>query len=602
VTGIPHFFARFARLLLGASRSHPHFFIEVEALLVMAGVGAAVVFPKACAERFRQIERTYKKLARSRTLAVSLVGLLALAARVALLPVDPIPEPRIHDEFSYLLAADTFAHGRLTNPTHPMWVHFESFHILQKPTYMSKYYPAQGLILAAGQVIAGHPFWGVWFSVGMMCAAICWMLQGWVPASWALLGGILSVFRLAMFSYWDIGRVTILSYWNDSYWGGAVAATGGALVLGSLPRLGRKPTPRHALLLGLGLATLANSRPYEGLFLGGAVTCAAAGWMWTRHRPSLGVILRRVVVPLFFVLALTASMMGYYFWRVTGSPARIPYSLYAQTYDHVPVFAWQPMESPPDYRHRIMEKFYSGFPVINYYYMRKHPVKSEFDRAIRFGGFLWGPLLTMPIVVLLLATHSRFFGVVCKASKARSLIFLCLPPAIGLALPIYYLPHYAAPLTAALYALVVIVLRHLRLWPWRGQPVGRQIVRMVPALLVVISVVQTTLALEQRGAFPRARDFGRSAMLAQLRAYSAGQLVVVHYAPNHDPTNEWVYNDADIDAAKVVWARDMGTSGNEELIRYFKDRQVWLLEADDTPPKLLPYSPGEGISQSSLAR
>src|SRR5712692_9668331 len=104
-----------------------------------------------------------------------------LAARAALLPILPIPEPVVHDEFGYLLAADTFVHGRLTNPTHPMWVHFETFSILQRPTYQCFAQPAQGLILAAGKVIGGHPSWGVWFSASLMCSAICWMLQGWLP-------------------------------------------------------------------------------------------------------------------------------------------------------------------------------------------------------------------------------------------------------------------------------------------------------------------------------------------------------------------------------------------------------------------------------------
>jgi len=223
-------------VILGAMISNM-FLIESTLLTVLLVI--ALVRPGLGSQWFDRTERSFLRLARRPALSVTLVGLSALALRLALLPVLPVPEPAVHDEFGYLLIGDTFAQGRLTNPTHPMWVHFETFSVIQRPTYQCYTPPAQGAVLAMGKVIAGHPFWGVWFSMGLMCAALCWMLQGWLPPCWALLGGVLAVLR------WGV-----LGYWANSYWGGAVPAIGGALLLGAVPRIIRRRHVRDALLFG----------------------------------------------------------------------------------------------------------------------------------------------------------------------------------------------------------------------------------------------------------------------------------------------------------------------------------------------------------------
>ncbi|HKF37014.1 MAG TPA: hypothetical protein VKB35_08955, partial [Ktedonobacteraceae bacterium] len=83
--------------------------------------------------------------------------------------------------------------------------------------------------------------------------------------------------------------------------------------------------------------------------------------------------------------------------------------------------------------------------------------------------------------------------------------------------------------------------------------------------------------------------FGRKALEDKLQKLPGNHLVIVHYKPQHQPIPEWVYNGADIDQSRIVWARDLSTAQNQELVDYFWNRQVWWLEADEVPPTLSPY-------------
>jgi hypothetical protein len=521
---------------------------------------------------FLLCETAATRFAEKREVAIGSLVVGAVLARLLLLIYLPIPIPTVHDEFAHLLAADTFVHGRLSNPMHPLWVFFDTIHVNQVPAYMSKYPPGQGAVLAVGEML-GNPWIGVLLSVAAMCAAALWMLQGWLPSKWALLGGILL-----------LARTGISSYWINSYWGGAVPAIGGALVVGALPRIQRLPRTRHALALGIGAFILANSRPFEGLVLCAAVVVVLLLWVCSAESPPLRVTTRRLILPFCGCMLLCGAFLGYYNWRLTGNPLLLPEALNEHRYSRSPDFIWQQPESPIYYSNPQFEVYYNGwtrgFWERNRVDTARGFVKHVGTIASKSTYFYLWPELCVPLIALPWILGDR---------SVRFVLLLVAVSFVGSFVVVWFLPHYSAPVAAPVFCLVVQMIRHLRQWKFRGHPLGMGVSRVVVLMTIVLAPFHWRGGtIQPDDGVPPAITY-RAKIAAELDAMPGKHLALVEYAPTTG-SGEWVYNSADIDHAKVVWARVIPGRSLQPLLDYFKGRQVWRVEPDAMPPRLTRYA------------
>lgn len=527
----------------------------------------------------------FRRFAAKRRLAVAAVFLATFFGHLAV-ERNLDPPPTFHDEFSYLLAGDTYASGRLTNPPHPMRYFLESFHILTEPTYMSMYPPGQGLALAVGQVLGGKAIVGVWLSVAAACAAICWMLQGWTTPSWALLGGLIAMVRIGWFSYW-----------GNSYWGGAVSMLAGALLLGAAGRL-RKPLAavsarRSKLvkpnverlgmvgaLLALGCVLLIYTRLWEG-----SILCATA-WLCLLTRPRFRQ--RQVLVPFLAVSFAGASFLALANWSVTGNPLRLPYLENRERYQMYGSFIWDHTAVERPYDHDVIRRFYQQSEG----YSSKLPYwQRQMEKPKRIWYTLIGPALTVPLLAAFTAVG---------AARLR-LVWLVLGTYAAGHVVVSWtlLPHYAGPITGALYILLIEGLRRLGVMRSR-QGFGVAAQRAALATVLLFAAVRTAapaLGFPVYGEYTlpwysfglQANTF-RAGIEKRLHELGGKHLILVDYEPNHIPDFEWVYNRADIDGAAVVWARMTPRADLlNQLLSYYRDRRIWVIYPDLNPGRLLTF-------------
>jgi len=516
------------------------------------------------------VQRVFHALAERKRTCLLVFFVAPIFLRLMLLPNHPVPTPDIYDEFSHLLLADTLLHGRLANPPHPLHRFFETFFVLQQPTYSSIYPCGIGLVLAFGRLVSGIPWTGMLLVSGALCAGCYWMLRGWVNPAWAFLGAVFAVIQFGP-----------LCQWTNSYWGGPLAATGGCLVFGSLPRLREQGRVRDALLLGAGFGIHMLSRQFESVFL----LLAVAIFLLPRV-PRSSLFATLPVLPV-AVLILFQNQAVTHSWttlpeQLSQYQYGVPTSLTIEPnpVPHVPLTPQQEL----DYRAQTLMHGSGGDSLL------KFMLRLEY--RVRMYRFFFLP----PLYIALVAFLFRLRGGNMRRVALTLAIF-----ALGTNLFPYLLDHYLAAVTCLFLLVSIAGLQQLSRIKIRGAAVGQEItVALTVLCLAEFSGWYTLHLFETPELYPilqfetwdsiNHQNPQRRIEVARRLAQMNGPLLVfVRYSARHIYQNEWVWNQADIDGSRIVFARDLGADEDQELIRYYPNRRVLLLEPDVTIPELSDY-------------
>lgn len=607
-------------------------FTIIEVIFALAAVGAALVFP-SLGRRPRRLYAALASFSRHYVRCGIAVALLPLAIRFALLPWVPVPAPAVQEEFSNLLEADTFAHGRLANPPHPMSVFFDNVQIIQYPKYVSARLPGTAVFLWAGQKLFGLPWIGVCLAVAAMCAAFYWMLLGWTRPRWALFCAILFALHFGIFTYW-----------MNSYWPGSPPALGGALVLGATVRLFRRAALWPAVLFSIGSVVLVLNRPMEGIvFIAPAAAAIAIAWSRAGGAIAPRDMFFKVMLPVSAVCGACLVWLLYYNVATTGHPTLLAYTIWRNGQAVAPTFWWQPPQlahlvyySPETWR--FFHHFEKGLyvEISQGWHVR---LRTLFWRVMLFLRLELGFLLVLPLLFPVLKRDSisrrrwtvlYFVAVLLGAAGfVLALWFNTLPiflfltlyaaaliVSFGLASGIYmapllililglglrlltvfsmpnYYPEFIAPATI----LIAEGFRRMHAWSRRrrmGAAMARNLFLAACGMAVVHAAVPV-LGYHVDGEDPFYMNSYENRLTDRIRverfleSQPGPQLAIVRYAPGHNELLEWVWNQADIDKQKVVWAREQQPGWTSQLLRYYAARKAWLVEPDAHPVRVTPY-------------
>jgi hypothetical protein len=270
--------------------------------------------------------------------------------------------------------------------------------------------------------------------------------------------------------------------------------------------------------------------------------------------------------------------MAFYNYRVTGSQVVFPYEANEKLYAVAPAFLMLPLRPVPHYNHEVLRTFWSQTDVEFYHWMRSDVWNaSRLKFLVLWRTFIGEWPIAVPLALAPLLVCSR---------RAKFPLFVLTFFICGLLLQKGTLPHYAAPITGLVCMTMVLGLHRMYLWKPDGQATGKIFANVI-LVSFAFFFVSKAIRISSFEFTPGTKfKAARRSLVRQLEETPGDHLVLIRYMPDHDIRDEWVYNRADIDASKIVWARDMGIEQNRRLLQYYSNRKVWVLEPDLPDAKL----------------
>ena len=619
----------------------------VELALALMLTSCALLAPATGSRIFTRLRVLALPLARRPRLLVLLSGLIPIVIRLALLPIVPVPLPRTMEEHNHLLQADTYTHWRLANPPHPLGALFHSFQTIQWPTYVSSRPPLSSLFFFLGDLLFHSPFLGNLLGVGILAACFSWLLLGWTSRMWAVLGSFLVICHLCIFGWW-----------TDSFWAPIVTILGGVILLGLVSRIQRKPKLVHALGFTIGTALIAGTRPYEGFFYVAAIAVFLLIRICSKsQRSELPHTLRAFVIPAIVGCILIAAGQIHYNQATTGHAGMMPYQIWRESQTAVSSFLWQPILPKTQHLYYTADIAFRDWEVASAAMLHGHPLTTldiligRHSSSLRdiIGPMLFLPFLCAPVLagatrirpsrraLIALALPLPFIALIvwsfpgrklllCAALlnlesllfliwrwKERSLRFPLLLVFLGALITsasTFYMNNYFLPYVGAVILLVVTGLRNLSSWD-KTRHTGAALsgflflgCLLMPLLEIGAAVAKHPLySGSDMGRFDYAPD-KTPAEAAALPQFASGRhLVMVRPWGERarNSTLDLVWNSADPDSQRIVWARDLRPDWTAAAHAYYPDRTMWVLDVSDDSSILQPYPINELTTPAPLA-